>query len=92
MVALRDTVPTRGLAATIAGHSAFDIARETVAISRKGLKARGIRNEAGNDESLFLAPLDAILDRKSTLAEDMLASFNGAWNGSVEPVFDAYQY
>ena len=92
VVALRDAVPTKGLAATVAGHSAFDIARETVAISHKGLKARGIRNEAGNDESVFLAPLDAIIDRKSTLAEDMLAAFNGDWNGSVEPAFDAYRY
>ncbi len=92
VTALRDTVPTQGLAATVAGHSALDIAREAVAISRRGLKARGVTNAQGEDESLFLAPLDAILKRGATLADDMIAAFDGEWNGSVEPVFSAYQY
>lgn len=92
VTALRDAVPTEGLAATVAGHSALDIGREAVAIARKGLKARGIRNGRGEDESVFLAPLEAILDRKATLADDMLAAFDGAWNRSVEPVFEAYRY
>ncbi|MCX8996270.1 glutamate--cysteine ligase [Rhizobiaceae bacterium BDR2-2] len=92
VTALRDGVPTQGLKTAIRGHTALDIAREAVAISRKGLKARGIRNAQGEDESLFLAPLDAIIARKATLAEDMLAAFNGPWNGSVEPVFEAYRY
>ena len=89
---LRDTVPTQGLAARIAGHSAFDMARETVAIARKGLQARGIKNAAGDDESIFLAPLDGIIERKATLAEDLLARYQGEWSGSVEPVFKAYAY
>lgn len=92
VTALRDAVPAEGLNATIAGHSALDIGREAVAIARKGLKARGVLNEKGEDESIFLAPLDAIIERRATLAEDMLAAYGGAWGGSVEPVFEAYRY
>ncbi len=92
VTALRDSVPTQGLSAHIAGHSAFDMARETVAIARKGLQARGIKNAAGDDESIFLAPLDGIIERKATLAEDLLALYQGEWAGSVEPVFKAYAY
>ena len=35
---------------------------------------------------------DEVLAKKATLAEDMLALYNGRWNGSVEPVFTDYQY
>lgn len=90
--ALRDAVPAEGLKATIAGKSLMDVAREVIAISRAGLKARGRLNGDGQDESLFLASLDEIIAKKTTLADDLLMLYNGRWNGSVEPVFDDYQY
>jgi glutamate--cysteine ligase len=90
--ALRDAVPAKGLNAEFRGHSLFETAREAVGISRAGLKARGKLNREGQDESIFLAPLDEVLAKKATLAEDLLARYNGRWNGSVEPVFEEYQY
>ncbi len=90
--ALRDTVPAQGLRADFRGKPLFDVAREVVSISRQGLKARARLNGDGVDESIFLAPLDEVLAKKATLAEDMLALYNGRWNGSVEPVFTDYQY
>ncbi|MGO7258909.1 glutamate--cysteine ligase, partial [Rhizobium brockwellii] len=56
------------------------------------LKARGKLNREGQDETIFLAPLDEVLAKKATLAEDLLSLYNGRWNGSVEPVFEDYQY
>jgi glutamate--cysteine ligase len=90
--ALRDAVPVKGLNAEFRGHSLFETAREVVGISRAGLTARGKLNREGQDESIFLAPLDEVLAKKATLAEDLLARYNGRWNGSVEPVFEEYQY
>jgi glutamate--cysteine ligase len=72
--------------------SLFDVAREALAISRDGLKRRNRLNGDGIDESQFLAPLDEVLAKKATLAEDMLALYHGRWNESVEPVFAEYQY
>jgi glutamate--cysteine ligase len=90
--ALRDAVPAQGLRAEMRGMPLFDIAREVVGISRTGLKSRNRLNGEGIDESVFLNPLEEILAKKTTLAEDMLALYHGRWKGSVEPVFEEYQY
>jgi glutamate--cysteine ligase len=92
VIAMRDAVPAEGLKATIRGRSVLDVSRDAVAISRAGLKARANVNGEGQDESIFLAPLEEVLAKKATMAEDLLALFNGRWNGSVEPVFQDYQY
>ncbi|RUV31432.1 glutamate--cysteine ligase, partial [Mesorhizobium sp. M1A.T.Ca.IN.004.03.1.1] len=60
--------------------------------SRAGLKARGKLNGEGQDESIFLAPLDEVLAKKARLAEDLLSLYHGRWQLSVEPVFEDYQY
>jgi glutamate--cysteine ligase len=33
-----------------------------------------------------------VLAKKATLAEDLLSLYHGRWHGSVEPVFEDYQY
>jgi glutamate--cysteine ligase len=92
VLALRDAVPAGGLATEIAGRPLMDVARDIVAISREGLKARNRLNGEGQNESVFLQPLDEILAKKKVLAEEMLSLYQDRWNGSVEPVFDEYQY
>lgn len=92
VTALRDAVPAEGLRADFRGKPLLDIAREVVSISRQGLAARARINGEGVDETIFLAPLDEVLAKKATLAEDMLARYHGRWNGSIEPVFAEYQY
>lgn len=92
VIALRDAVPSEGLNATVRGRRLNEIARDVLAISRAGLKARNRLNGEGVDESHFLAPLDEVVARGTTLAEEMLSLYRGRWNGSVEPVFKDYAY
>ena len=92
VVAMRNAVPAKGLKAEIRGKGVLDVARDAVAISKAGLKTRNRLNGEGQDESIFLQPLDEVLAKKTTMAEDMLALYHGRWNGSVEPVFEEYQY
>jgi glutamate--cysteine ligase len=92
VIAMRDAVPVKGLKAEIKGKSVLDVAREAVAISKAGLKARARLNGEGQDESIFLQPLDEVLAKKTTMADDLLSLYHGRWNGSVEPVFEEYQY
>ncbi len=89
---LRDVVPAQGLKPSIKGHSLLDVAREVIGISRLGLKNRARLNGDGQDETVFLAPLEEVLAKKGTLADDLLMLYNGRWNQSVEPIFEEYQY
>lgn len=92
VIGLRNAVPVEGLKATIAGRDLLGVARDVVAISRKGLQNRARLNREGQDESVFLSPLEEVLAKKSTLADDLLALYHGRWQQSVLPVFEEYQY
>jgi glutamate--cysteine ligase len=84
---LRADVPRRALHTTVAGRPVGDVARDVLALSRAGLRRRGLRDEQGNDESRHLEPLAAILAAGRTPAEELLRRYEGEWGGSVEPSF-----
>jgi glutamate--cysteine ligase len=89
---LRADVPKLGLNATIQGRSVCEIARDVLALSRSGLVRRKRQLYDGRDESDFLDPLDLIVERGATPAEDLLALYRGEWGGSVDPVFERLAY
>jgi len=84
---LRDDAPDLALDATIEGRSLRDIGRDVLALARGGLKRRAMRNADGEDETIYLAPLDTILAEGRTLAHRRLEAFHGPWGGSVEGAF-----
>jgi glutamate--cysteine ligase len=84
---LRDDVPRLGLAAKIAGRSARDVARDALALSQNGLRARNKLDSDLRDESRFLEPLMAIAESGKGEAERYIERFEGVWKRSVEPVF-----
>ena len=92
VLGLRDQVPRDGFKAQIAGRPLIDIARDSIDIASKGLKARGRLNDLGSDETHFLEPLREVVARGTTPAEEKLALYHGRWNGSVEPLFDEFAY
>lgn len=92
VTALRDQSPALGLGGKVAGRPVLEIARETISLSRQGLAARARLNGDGEDESIYLQPLEVIAERGKTLAEDMLDLYHGPWDRKVEPAFAAYQY
>ena len=86
--ALRDAVPALGLDAPIPGGRLRDIAGEIVEIATSGLSARKRLNAAGDDESGFLDPLREIARSGKVPARRLLDLYDGAWGGTVEPVYD----
>jgi glutamate--cysteine ligase len=86
-VALRAAVPREGLAADWRGGSLRDLAREIVGIAADGLRARARRDAAGRDESVYLAPLEAIVAGEPIQAEHWLARFHQAWQGNAQRIF-----
>ena len=90
--ALRDGVPELALKVPFRHGTLRDLAREALKISAAGLQRRARHNANGADESIFLAPLIDFVEANETPAERKLKLFHGAWNGSVDPVFDEYAY
>ncbi len=89
---MRDAVPAKALAAPFRGATLREVAREVLAISRLGLVNRKRLNREGYDESDFLAPLEEVVARGTTSAEEMLSAYRTRWGGSVEPAFLEYAY
>jgi glutamate--cysteine ligase len=69
-----------------------EIAKQALAISRAGLKARQRLNAHGENEALFLDDLDEIAKTGVSPAERLLERYHTAWNESVEPIFDEAAY
>jgi glutamate--cysteine ligase len=86
-VAARAAVPRQGLAAPWRGGTLRDIAADVVTIAKDGLRARGLRDAAGNDEQVFLAPLQEIAEGCPTQAEHWLAQYHGPWRGDASRIF-----
>jgi glutamate--cysteine ligase len=84
---LRAVVPSQGLEAAFRGGTLRDLAREVVAIARDGLRARARLDPTGADETVYLAPLDAIVAGGPTQAEYWLARYRGDWHGDVSRIF-----
>jgi len=89
---LRDDVPRLALNATIRGRTVRELAKDCLALSEAGLKRRGLLDSDRRDETRYLEPLQEIVARGTTPAEELLAKYHGAWGGSVEPVFEEYAY
>ena len=83
---LRADAPHVGLSARIAGRNLRDVAKEVLKIARAGLAARRRRDARGLDETIYLDVLEDVV-AGATLAEHLIARFNGPWRGSVDPSF-----
>ena len=84
---MRERVPAEGFATDVAGRPLRHVARDVLAIARGGLARRALRNGEGQDETGYLAPLEARVERGRTRAEDLLERYHGAWGGKIDPVF-----
>jgi glutamate--cysteine ligase len=90
--ALRDGVPRHALALPFRGHTVRELALESLKIAQAGLKRRNMRGNRDADESIYLEPLLEIALSGKTLADSRLEAFHGAWNESVDPLFEQYAY
>jgi glutamate--cysteine ligase len=88
MADMREQVPRLALKTPFRDGTIQDVAKQVLAISRRGLQARG------NAEEKFLAPLEAIAESGVTLAEQMLQRYEGGWGGDVSHAYDEsdFQY
>jgi len=86
-VAMRASVPRLGLDTEFRGMKLRSLARDVVAIARDGLHNRGFRNQAGDDESVHLRPLDEIAAGGPTQADRWLDRNTSVWPGDISKIF-----
>ena len=84
--------PNLGLNTEVAGRKVRDIAIDLIDISRNGLKTRSNVDKNGDDETVFLNPLQETVDLGKTPAEIMLEKFYNKWNGNINNIFEEYGY
>jgi glutamate--cysteine ligase len=90
---LRDEVPMLALnAACPGGGTLRELAGRVLEISRGGLRARNRRDDAGNDETIHLAPLETIAASGKTSAELLLDHYHGDWGGDLSRVYEAMKF
>jgi glutamate--cysteine ligase len=88
---LRDTAPRLGLKTPFRNGMLHDLARDILPLAKAGLAARGHVRD-GVDESIYLEPIEAIIEDGLTLADRMLQSYAGAWGGDLTKAFIDYAY
>ncbi len=84
---LRDDAPLLGLAGEVRGRDLRSVALDMLAIARGGLKRRARRNAKGDDEAIYLRPLEAIAESGREPAREWIQRYEGPWGRSVDPVF-----
>lgn len=84
---MRECVPKEGLRTPFRQTTILEIARQAVAISRKGLKNRRQYDADGLDETIFLVPLEEVIAMGQTDADKFLSFYHSCWGGTVEPLF-----
>jgi len=85
---LRAAVPFQALRARIKGRTLREVALDMLTLARGGLRRRALRDAGGADESVYLAPLEAIAEKGQPLAAERLEAYNGRWGRSVDPAFE----
>ena len=90
--ALHAAVAREGLGARGPDAPVLAVARELLAISRRGLERIGARNEVGEDESLYLEPLERIAALGASPAAQLLESWNGPWKQDISRLVEYAKY
>ena len=92
--ALRVGASEQALQAQVGKLNMHNLAREVVAISDAGLKARAKPGAGGliPDETHFLNALKESLDSGKVPADDLLDRYHGDWGGDLTKIYDEFSY
>ncbi|WP_427454710.1 glutamate--cysteine ligase [Litorimonas sp. WD9-15] len=80
---LREQVPTSGLQTKFRDTTVNELAKQVLEISRSGLNARAKMNAHGENETVFLQDLDAMVAAGQSNADRLITKFNREWAGDV---------
>ncbi len=92
--ALRVAASKDALQAQVGDISMHDLAREVLAISEAGLKARACPGAGGMvpDETHFLNALKESVDNGKVPADELLEHYAGDWDGDLTRIYSEFSY
>ncbi|MEN8933415.1 glutamate--cysteine ligase [Planktotalea arctica] len=92
--ALRVAASVDGLQGQVGPIKMHELAREVVAISEAGLKARARPGAGGMvpDETHFLNALKESLETGQVPADELLEKYHGDWGGDLRKIYGEYSY
>ncbi|WP_333683459.1 glutamate--cysteine ligase [Pontibaca methylaminivorans] len=91
---LRIAASKDALQAQVGRINMHDLAREVLALSEAGLRARARQGAGGlvPDESHFLNTLQESVETGRVPADELLAHYNGDWGGDLTRIYAGYSY
>ncbi len=92
MAALRDAVPVKALKTPFRDGTVQDVAIRLVEIAAGGLERRNCLDWQGADERQYLKDLRDIAETGRTLADEMVAAYETAWDGDLTKLYELYSY
>ena len=81
---LRRDVPRQGFEAAIGGRTLLEIGEQCLDIARTTLNTRGYLNHHGENETIFLQPLDAMVRDGQNHADRLIELFKTEWGGNID--------
>jgi glutamate--cysteine ligase len=89
---LRDAVPRTALRTPFRHTTVLELSRQVLAIAQAGLQRRAFANAKGQDERVFLEPVEAILREGMTPADEILLRYERDWGRRTDPLFSDYAF
>lgn len=91
---LRVSASVEGLQAQAGSVKMHDLAKEVVALSHAGLKARAKPGAGGlvPDETHFLNALHESIETGKVPADELLDHYHGDWGGNLDRIYDDFSY
>ena len=90
--ALRAEVPRLALKTPFRNRTVKEVTLNALQISHKGLHNRQRVDSLRMDETHFLKPLFQTAHSGLTPADELLAAYEGRWEGEITPIFQEYTY
>ncbi len=87
LAALRADVALRGFAATFRGEPILHRCRALIDEARAGLGRLAVTNANGDDEGIYLLPLQDVVASGRTFAEHLLHAYETSWHRSLAPLW-----
>ncbi len=89
---LRNGVPVGGIRTPFRTTTVAELAKEALRLSRLGLKNRNRLNAKGQDETIYLAPLESIARAGRTMSDELLDRYRGSWHGDINHIFEEFAF